>query len=63
MNDLHSCVEMAAGKVLPPLVIYPRTRLTNIDTQIIDPDSGKDLPFVLGKSPNSGWITSSILYE
>ena len=38
-------------------------RLSNIASQIKDPDSGENLPFVLGKSPGSGWITSSILYE
>ena len=53
----------ASGQVLPPLVIYPRSRLTNIDPKITDPKTGKEMHYVLGKSPSSGWITSAILYE
>merc|ERR1712142_928325 len=53
----------ASGQVLPPLVIYPRIRLTNIEAKITDPDTGEEMHYVLGKSPNSGWITSAVLYE
>merc|ERR1712142_51153 len=53
----------ASGTVLPPLIIYPRKRFTNIVSYIEDPVTGEELPYVLGKSPNSGWITSACLYE